>query len=244
MRFKFVCLITLIIVGVVNAELSQKSTTTRDTKDTADTNKETTDKSTKSEPKEAEEKDDDLDVSVTVEAVSFGEENDLNDIGNEKTLEQLLAEELGIKGTIKVIRPELQHERDKVSDILTTLVSSHAMLINKFETQIKEIDGSLAAINEEEETEPPKEKTPEEIEADNLYETAMKIMNRTRSDKSAGFAILQQAASKGHAQAQAEVAWGQLLGNPVDIDVEAAKETFLKLAETGLPDAHMVRKKH
>lgn len=158
------------------------------------------------------------------------------------TLESMLIDELGLHGSsIKIVKaPELFQEKDaqKVSDMLSTLVSSHAKLISKFENEIKVIDGSIAALTNEEET--PKVQTPEEIEADNLYESAMKILNKTRSDKTAGFAILQQAASKGHLRAQAEVAWGQLMGNPVEIDVEAAKLAFQELAETGLAEAHMV----
>lgn len=158
------------------------------------------------------------------------------------TLESMLIDELGLHGSaIKIVKaPELFQEKDaqKVSDMLSTLVSSHAKLIKKFENEIEVIDGSIAALTTEEES--PKVQTPEEIEAETLYDAAMKILNRTRSDKTAGFHILQQAASRGHLKAQAEVAWGQLMGNPVEIDVESAKLAFEKLSETGLAEAHMV----
>lgn len=165
---------------------------------------------------------------------------------DEKTLENLLHDELGFHGSaIKVVRaPDLHQEKEaqKVSDMLSTLVSSHAKLIKKFETEIEEIDGSIAALSTEEEE--AKVQTPEEIEAENLFESAMQILNKTRSDKAAGFAVLQQAANKGHLRAQAEVAWCQLLGHPVEIDFEAAKETFLRLADQGVAEAHMVKDKN
>lgn len=226
MRLKLLCLIC-VIIGVVTAEVAQGPPGHSEQESSSDRRTVATEKSESNERKAGE------------SAATTSDDDDDEEMDEEKTLEAMLQEELGIQGTIKVIRPELEHDRDKVADILSTLVTSHAMLIKKFETEIKEIDGSLAAIKTEEE-EPPKAPTPDEIEAENLYETAMKIMNRTRSDKSAGFAVLQEAASKGHIQAQAEVAWGQLMGNPVDIDIEAAKATFERLADDGLPDAHMV----
>lgn len=158
------------------------------------------------------------------------------------TLESMLIDELGLHGSaIKIVKaPELYQEKEaqKVSDMLSTLVSSHAKLIKKFENEIEVIDGSIAALTNEEDSQ--KVQTPEEIEAEALYEEAMKILNRTRSDKMTGFDILEQAAKKGHLKAQAEVAWGRLMGNPVEINVEAAKIAFQELAETGQPEAHMV----
>lgn len=223
MRLKLFCLF-LLIFGVVTAEVAkgppgQNERESGDKSETPESNERKTDR-TESADHVANTDDDDAEPD------------------EDKTLEAILNDELGMQGTIKVIRPKFHHERDEVSNILSTLVSSHDMLIKKFEKQIRQIDGSLSGIRTEDE--PPKAQTPEEIEAENLYETAMKIMNRTRSDKSAGFAILQEAASKGHLQAQAKVAWGQLMGNPVEIDVEAARTAFQELAEKGVPDAHMV----
>lgn len=124
-----------------------------------------------------------------------------------------------------------------MTEMLSTLVNSHAKLIKKLEDEIEEMDGSIASLGEQ----PEEVQTQEELELDMLYESAMKILNRTRSDKAEGIALLKQAADKGHSKAQAKIAWAQLMGNHVEMDFAAARETFLNLAETGLPDAHMVR---
>lgn len=161
---------------------------------------------------------------------------------DEDSLASLLAEEFALQGSaIKIIKgPDLSQDNDaqKVTEMLSTLVNSHAKLIKKLEDEIEEIDGSLASLKHTEEPEPIL--TPEQIELENLYESAMKILNRTRSDKAGGFAMLKQAADKGHLNAQAKIAWAQLMGNPIEMNFEEAKSTFIRLAENGLPDAHMV----
>lgn len=161
---------------------------------------------------------------------------------DENSLASLLAEEFALQGSsIKIIKsPDLSqdNEAQRVTEMLSTLVNSHAKLIKKLEDEIEEIDGSLASLKSVEEPEPVL--TPEQIELENLYEAAMKILNKTRSDKAGGFAMLKQAADKGHLNAQAKIAWAQLMGNPIEMNFEEAKNTFLQLVDTGLPDAHMV----
>lgn len=161
---------------------------------------------------------------------------------DENSLATLLAEEFALQGSaIKIIKsPDLSQDSDaqKVTEMLSTLVNSHAKLIKKLEDEIEEIDGSLASLKSVEEPEPIL--TAEQIELENLYEAAMKMLNRTRSDKAGGFALLKEAADKGHLNAQAKIAWAQLMGNPIEMNFEEAKNTFLKLADAGLPDAHMV----
>lgn len=159
---------------------------------------------------------------------------------DENTIASLLAEEFSYQGSaIKIIKaPDFTQEKEarKVTEMLSTLVNSHANLIKKLEDEIEEMDGSIASLGEQ----PEEMQTQEEMELEMLYESAMKILNRTRSDKSEGIALLKQAAEKGHPKAQAKIAWAQLMGSHVDMDFSAARETFLKLADTGLPDAHMV----
>lgn len=170
------------------------------------------------------------------------EVDDSDESIDENSLASLLAEEFALQGSaIKIIKsPDLSQDSDaqKVTEMLSTLVNSHAKLIKKLEDEIEEIDGSLASLKSVEEPEPIL--TAEEIELENLYEAAMKILNRTRSDKTGGFALLKEAADKGHLNAQAKIAWAQLMGNPIEMNFEEAKNTFLKLADAGLPDAHMV----
>lgn len=170
------------------------------------------------------------------------EHGDLDESLDENSLASLLAEEFALQGSaIKIIKsPDLSQdsEAQKVTEMLSTLVNSHAKLIKKLEDEIEEIDGSLASLQNVDEPEPAL--TPEQIELENLYESAMKILNKTRSDKAGGFALLKQAADKGHLNARAKIAWAQLMGNPIDMNFEEAKNTFLQLADAGLPDAHMV----
>lgn len=158
----------------------------------------------------------------------------------ENTIASLLAEEFSYQGSaIKIIKaPDFTQEKEaqKMTEMLSTLVNSHAKLIKKLEDEIDEIDGSIASLKEQ----PVQAQTQEDLELEILYESAMKILNRTRSDKAEGFALLKQAADKGHAKAQAKIAWAQLMGNHVEMDFSAARETFMQLADSGLPDAHMV----
>lgn len=159
---------------------------------------------------------------------------------DKNTLESLLAEDFSYQGSaIKIIKaPDFTQEKEaqKMTEMLSTLVNSHAKLIKKLEDEIEEMDGSIASLGEQ----PEQVQTQEEIELEMLYESAMKILNRTRSDKTEGFALLKQASDKGHPKAQAKIAWAQLMGNHVEMDFNAARETFLNLADTGLPAAHMV----
>lgn len=165
-------------------------------------------------------------------------DEDLDDEAD--AIASLLSQDFSSGAAIKIVKAPVYQEKEvqKVTEMLSTLVNSHVKLIKKIEHEIEDLDGSIATLNTEEE--PEHIPTPEEIELDNLYEAGMKIINNTRTDKASGYALLQQAADKGHIKAQAKVAWAQLLGNPLKLNFEEAKGTFLRLAETGLPDAHMV----
>lgn len=125
-------------------------------------------------------------------------------------------------------------EQNKMTDMLSKLIKSYA----KYIQEIEDIDSTIEETKVEEE--PPAELTPEEKELESLYETAMKILNKTRGDKTAAYAVLTQAAVKGHEKAQAHIAWAQLLGNHMERNIQLAKETFVKLAENGLPEANLV----
>uniref|UniRef100_A0A336JY00 CSON002933 protein n=1 Tax=Culicoides sonorensis TaxID=179676 RepID=A0A336JY00_CULSO len=85
-----------------------------------------------------------------------------------------------------------------------------------------------------------RELTPDELEAERLYQSAMAILNKTRGDKEIGHSVLADAARHGHVIARVKIAWAQLLGHhPIPLNIEAAKTTFTELAAKGLPDAHM-----
>ena len=76
--------------------------------------------------------------------------------------------------------------------------------------------------------------------ADNLYDQALSILNKTKaSNRAEGFSLLRKAAEKGHRMAKINIAWAQLLGNPLELRIETAKKTFEELGEKGVPEAHM-----
>ncbi|XP_049811336.1 protein sel-1 homolog 1-like [Schistocerca nitens] len=88
-------------------------------------------------------------------------------------------------------------------------------------------------------TTPLRELTPEEKEAEELYQKGMAVLNATRGNKQEAYRLLQQAANLGHTAAEIQVAWAQLLGSTLPQNLEAAKDSFQQLAERGVPDAHM-----
>lgn len=136
---------------------------------------------------------------------------------------------------IKIIKsPEDLTQDEKINEIINKIMGN----LNTMHTMdLEEIDTMVPAAVEPEQQDI--DLTPEELEAQNLYETAMAILNKTKSDKIAGHIVLVQAAAKGHPLAKAKVAWSQLMGNPIDLDIDEAKKTFIELADAGLPDAHM-----
>lgn len=138
---------------------------------------------------------------------------------------------------IKILRsPEFDHEKEaqKLSILLHKFIREQQPLddINKAAEQM---------AREEAEEQVVIQKTPEEIELDNLYEGAMKIMNKARGDKEAGTAILLKLAKGGHIKSEAQIAWYRLLNGPNDATTVEVRKTFERLAGDGLPEAHMVQ---
>ena len=78
------------------------------------------------------------------------------------------------------------------------------------------------------------------FKAQELYDKASAIFNRTSTDKSVGYITLKKAADMGHQLAKAELAWAHLLGHFVELDIYYAKAVFEKLVDLGIPQAHMV----
>lgn len=78
------------------------------------------------------------------------------------------------------------------------------------------------------------------ITALDLYNSGMLMLNATRANKMEAYKILQQAADMGHSDALLRIAWAKLMGSTLPQDFNAAKETFEKLADKGIGDAHMV----
>lgn len=161
--------------------------------------------------------DNDDKVKTTIEKSLFTEE---------------IREDLNFQNSIKIIKSQ-EKDMKMVNDIISELLDNQEKIIQKIETEIEEIDNK--ANNPIENL---IEMTPEQIDANLLYESAMKSLNKSRFDRSNAYLILNQASQLGHIKARAEIAWAKLLGY-IKLDIESAKETFIELSKLGVPEAHM-----
>ncbi|CAL4066256.1 unnamed protein product, partial [Meganyctiphanes norvegica] len=79
-----------------------------------------------------------------------------------------------------------------------------------------------------------------EIFASNeLFETALGILNQTKPDTEQAYILFKSAAELGHHDAKGKVAWARLLGNPLKQNITQAGELFQELAVQGNADAQM-----
>ncbi|XP_058126856.1 protein sel-1 homolog 1 [Anopheles ziemanni] len=142
--------------------------------------------------------------------------------------------------TIKLVQiTDFSKEKDskKVPDVLYDILENQKRMIQKIVNEIGEIES-----NQEQEQTGDTElggRGEEASEAYQIYERAMGVLNKTKVDRILGHKLMVEAAAKGNSLARSHVAWAHLLGNPVPLDIEAAKQTFLDLSEEGLPDAQM-----
>uniref|UniRef100_T1PCQ8 Sel1 repeat protein n=1 Tax=Musca domestica TaxID=7370 RepID=T1PCQ8_MUSDO len=81
--------------------------------------------------------------------------------------------------------------------------------------------------------------TPEQVEAESMYENAMEMLSKPNSDKRVAFTLIRKAAEMKHSKARAELAWAKVLGHYMDFDFEYAATEFDELAKEGLPEANM-----
>ncbi|XP_017091795.2 protein sel-1 homolog 1 [Drosophila bipectinata] len=99
-----------------------------------------------------------------------------------------------------------------------------------------------AEIEKIEAKRPPTEvvqQTPEQIEAQTMYDNAMDMLAKPRTDKRVAFTLLKKAAAFNHLKARAELAWAVLLGHWMDFDFNHAADEFESLVNEGVPEAHM-----
>lgn len=122
----------------------------------------------------------------------------------------------------------------EVTEFISNLIEKRLKWVKKLEEEFENLDEMLL-----EEDEPPRELFAWQIELEELYESAMKILNKSRADKTAGYEILEEAAKRGHSKSGALIGWAQLFGNPLEMNIAEAKRTFGQLAELGVPEAHM-----
>ncbi|XP_001994247.2 protein sel-1 homolog 1 isoform X1 [Drosophila grimshawi] len=83
------------------------------------------------------------------------------------------------------------------------------------------------------------ERTPEQVEAESLYENAMEMLTKPRTDKRVAFTLLRKAAAFKHPKARAELAMAVLLGHWMSFDFHHAADEFESLANDGVPEAHL-----
>ncbi|XP_052900406.1 protein sel-1 homolog 1 [Anopheles moucheti] len=140
--------------------------------------------------------------------------------------------------TIKLVQiTDLSKEKDskKIPSVLYDMLEVQKVMIQNIVNEIEVIEQQQQGRQSAELVPPSEEAT----EAHKIYERALSVLNKTRVDRLLGHKLMVEAAFKGHPLARSHVAWAQLLGSPVALDIEAAKQTFLELAEEGLPDAQM-----
>ncbi|XP_016837950.1 protein sel-1 homolog 1 [Nasonia vitripennis] len=94
--------------------------------------------------------------------------------------------------------------------------------------------------------EPPRPLTPQEQEAEELFEDAKRLLYATRANKAEAYKLFTAAAILGHREARSMLVWVQLLGTHISSssrssiqDIPVARVILKELAETGLPSAHM-----
>ncbi|XP_030369762.1 protein sel-1 homolog 1 [Scaptodrosophila lebanonensis] len=83
------------------------------------------------------------------------------------------------------------------------------------------------------------ELTPDQVEVETMYNNAIDMMAKPRTDKRVAFTLLRKAAALGHSFARADLAWSVVLGHWMDFDFHHAAEEFENLAKEGVADAHL-----
>lgn len=157
------------------------------------------------------------------------------DVQNEETQSSNDRKSSKITETIiKSIHHDEKELRDRILELLPDAekTQTRGMAIKKLSDDIERIETSQ---KDKIKLEP----TPSEIEAQKLYEIASTLLQKSNSDKSTAYKMLQKAVVLGHKVAQAEMAWAHLLGHYVDLDIPYAKQNFETLVKEGLPEAHM-----
>ncbi|KAH8388222.1 hypothetical protein KR093_000712 [Drosophila rubida] len=110
------------------------------------------------------------------------------------------------------------------------LHNDNIMKQEKLKAQIEAIQAKLAPSDVE--------PTPEQIEAQSLYDNAMEILGKPRTDQRVALTLLKKAAAFNHLKARAELAWAMVLGHWMSFDFHRAADEFESLAIEGVPEAH------
>ncbi|XP_037948535.1 protein sel-1 homolog 1 [Teleopsis dalmanni] len=136
----------------------------------------------------------------------------------------------------KIDKNALDTSMEEVSKALKAAlferVWNENLMRQKLTDQIKTIESRKEIVD-------PIDPTPEQIEAHTLYELAMGMLAKPRSNKDEAYKIMKKAADMKHAQARATMAWAAVLGHWKDFNFEYAASEFDELVLEGLPDANM-----
>ncbi|XP_013116479.1 protein sel-1 homolog 1 [Stomoxys calcitrans] len=103
----------------------------------------------------------------------------------------------------------------------------------------KKLQAEIELLEARQEPQQVLDPTPEQIEAESMYENAMEMLSKPNSDKRVAFTLIRKAAEMKHSKARAELAWARVLGHYMDFDFEYAAAEFDDLAKEGLPEANM-----
>lgn len=161
--------------------------------------------------------------------------------------------------TAQAQHQEQQQENELEPDLEPNIIVEEQKLAEneeKEESEEKEniIDGNIEKVIEiedineqdffseeakDEETNIVEQPTPNEIRANELYETALGILNQTKPDTEHAYTLFKSAAELGHVKAKGKVAWARLLGNHLTQNITQAGELFDELSRQGNADAQM-----
>lgn len=152
------------------------------------------------------------------------------------------------ENVLKVVAaPDLTKDKNSRRDAVDLLMIDQAKILQKM---VEELDLIKTSMMEEVQTETeelppepeilrnPPELSPEQAEAHKIYMEAATLINKTRPDKAKVNKLLQDASDKGSLDAKGLIAWGKLLGNTVDQDINAARDIFMELADKGHAEGH------
>ncbi|XP_022126600.2 protein sel-1 homolog 1 isoform X3 [Pieris rapae] len=114
------------------------------------------------------------------------------------------------------------------------MVDSLDTEVGKPEENPQDYLDSLPPLPKEEEV----ELSPEMLEVKELFDAAVKKIDKRSPDLRGAILQVKQAADRGYAPAKIKLAWSYIFGEGMELDVEKAKNIFLELAEEGNADAH------
>lgn len=124
-------------------------------------------------------------------------------------------------------KPQHKSSEDHVTSRSHSIPFSHDLS----QLQRREVDPEIVPV--------PEPLTEQEIKANKLYDEGMKKINSSYHFQTiqSGYAQILEASELGHSSAKAEIAFAQLHGLYVPMNIAEAKKTFIELATKGLPQA-------